>query len=263
MPDSSFNALHRKRLVDARAGGTSSGGTSNVVPTAILAFLAVMIAIFLFAPDQVDHALDRSLTAVAGDKTMPAQAWRVVASTFVGEDAEEDEQIASAAPAPGFTMLKPNESAATGDSSRTVLTRGHDILELEPDTAITVGESWTEDSTTIVKLLDGTVLVKAAKRTDGGTLSIESRFLVATVKGTKFAVTTTDNGSAVSVFEGVVSVRSIASSIGVDVTPGRTAVVSAAAGATPVLGLTRTAGAAAAIDALSAGIVSNSNHHSR
>ena len=263
MLDSSFSALHRKRLVDARAGGTSSGGTSNVIPTAILAILAIMIAVFVLAPDQVDHALDRSLTAVAGDKTMPAQAWRVIASTFVSEDAEEDEQIASAVPAPSFTMLKPNESASTGDSSRTVLTRGHDILELEPDTAITVGESWTEDSTTIVKLLDGTVLVKAAKRTDGGTLSIKSGFLVATVKGTKFAVTTTDSGSAVSVFEGVVSVRSTTSSIAVDVTPGRTAVVSAATGATPVLGLTRTAGVAAAIDAVNGGILSNSNHHSR
>jgi hypothetical protein len=250
-------------LVDAKAGGTSGGGTSNVIPMAIMAILAIMIAVFVLAPDQVGHALDRSLTAVAGDKTMPAQAWQSVASTFVSEDAEEDEQIASAAPAPSFTMLKPNESAVTGDTGRTVLTRGHDILELEPNSAVTVGETWTEDSTTIVKLLDGTVLVKAAKRTDGGTLSIESTFLVATVKGTEFAVTTTDSGSAVSVFEGVVSVRSTTSNIAVDVTPGRTAIVSAATGATPLLGLTRTADAAAAIEDVNAGIVSNSNHHSR
>jgi hypothetical protein len=230
---------------------------------AIVAILAIMLAVFVLAPNQVDSALDRTLTAVAGNDTLPGQAWRSVASTIVSEDAEEDEQVASAVPSSSFTVLKPNESAATGDEGGTVLTRGNDILELDPETAIAVGGSTTEDSTAFIKLLDGSVLVKAAKRTDGGTLSVESPFLVATVKGTEFKVTTTERGSAVSVFEGVVSVRSTASSLAVDVSPGRTAVVSAATGAAPALSLTRAAGAVAAIDAMNAGIVSNSNHHSR
>ncbi|HET6621713.1 MAG TPA: FecR domain-containing protein [Dongiaceae bacterium] len=263
MPDLPLNASRRKRLTDAGASGLIGEGGSNAIPTAIVVILAIMLAAFVIAPNQVDSALDRTLTTVAGNSTLPAQAWRSVATTFVSEEDEEDEQIASAVPSSSLTVLKPNESAVTTDAGRTVLTRGHDILELDPETAITVGESWTEDSTAIVKLLDGSVLVKAAKRTDGGTLSIEGTFLIATVKGTEFKVTTTDSGSAVSVFEGVVSVRSTTSNIAVDVTPGRTAVVSAATGATPVLGLTRAAGAVAAIDAANAGIVSNSNHHSR
>jgi ferric-dicitrate binding protein FerR (iron transport regulator) len=105
--------------------------------------------------------------------------------------------------------------------------------------------------------------VEAAKRTDGGTLSIKTQYLVATVKGTKFHVMTTDSGAAVSVTEGVVSVRSIGSSDGVDVTRGRTAVVSSADGATPRVGLTPVGGALAAIEAVRSGSVSDSNHQAR
>ena len=262
MPDLPLSGSRRRRLTGGAASDPSQEGRGSLVPTAIALVLVIVLAACLIAPNQVDRALDRTASAVVDKNAMTAQAWRSVASTFAIEDSES-EQIASGSPLSNATVLKPNESITTGYARRTVLTRGHDILELEPQTTIAAGQKGPENSTTTIRLLDGTIHVKAAKRTDGGTLSIETQSLVATVKGTKFDVTTTANGAAVSVTEGIVSVRLTGSSDAVDVTRGRTAVVSAADGATLRVVSTLGGGALAAIEAVSAGAVSNSNHHRR
>src|SRR5512145_1953932 len=92
--------------------------------------------------------------------------------------------------------------------------------------------------------MDGTVHVKGGKRAPGRTFSVETRFLVATVKGTEFDVTADDDAAAVSVSEGTVAVQSAGGNRAVDVTPGRTAVASADDDdATPDLGATPAGGA--------------------
>ncbi len=262
MPDLSLHGSRRKQLTGAEAGGSFQEGRASVVSTAIALVLIIVLAAYLIAPRQVDGALDRTVSAVTDKNAVTTQVWRSVASTLASEDAEP-EQIASASPLSSATVLKPNESITTGYASRTVLTRGHDILELGPQTTIAVGGREPQSSTTIIRLIDGTVHVRAAKRTDGGTLSVETQALVATVKGTKFDVTITEKGTAVSVTEGIVSIRSTGSSDGVDLTRGRTAVVSAAVGATPRVVSTPAGGTLAAIEAVSAGTVSNGNHHQR
>lgn len=255
----------RKRSADVGASASSPEGGAGIVPTVIALVLVLVLAVCMIAPGKVDDALDRTGSIVAGKDAVTTQVWQTVATTFEGDDAES-EQVASAALASGATSLKPSEVAtkpneiATGDSSRTLLTRGHDILELDPYTTIDISDEAMEDSTTIIRLFDGTIHVKAAKRTDGGTLSVKTRYLVATVKGTKFDVTTTAEGAAVSVTEGIVGVRSTASNDGVDVTRGRTAVILAADGATLRVISTPAGGAMAAIEAMTSGTVSNANH---
>jgi hypothetical protein len=268
MADLSLNHSRRKRLTDTGTGTSFKEGGASVVPIAIAVILAVALAALFLAPNQVDSALHRTATIVSDKKAVTTQVWNSVMSTLQSEDAAEREQIASVSPLSTASMLKPNESIATGNTTRTVLTRGHDILELEPDTTIVAGDRGVNDSTTIIQLLDGIIHVKAAKRTDGGTLSIETRYLVATVKGTKFDVVTMPTGAAVSVTEGIVWVRPVGSSDGVDVTRGRTAVVLAGDGATPTVSLTPDGGALAAIDVATGvtagtGPAASANHHHR
>ena len=86
---------------------------------------------------------------------------------------------------------------------------------------------------------------------------------MATVKGTEFVVATTDVGTAVSVTEGVVSVRSTRKSEAVDVMPGQTALVSSVHGSLPTIVATPTAGGTAALEAAVSGLLANSNHHRR
>ena len=248
MPDLPLNSSRRKPVVGAEPSSLSSEGGGGIVPTAIALILAVLLVVWLVAPNQVDSVFGRTVSAVGGRDTATDRFWRSIVSTFASDE-DEREQIASSTPSTRATVLEPNQSVTTGSTGRIVLTLGHDILEMAPKTTIAVGDARPEATTTIIKLLDGTVHVKAAKRTDGQTFSVETQYLVATVKGTKFDVMASERGAAVSVTEGLVSVRPADSSDGVDVAPGNTAVVLAADGAAPVVGPTPAGGAPAAIDA--------------
>jgi len=248
MPDLPLNSSRRKPVVGAEPSSLSQEGGGSIVPTAIALILAVLLVVWLIAPNQVDSVFGRTAAAVAGKDTATDRFWHSIVSTLTSDEGDR-EQIASSTASTGATVLQPNQSVTTGSTGRMVLTLGHDILELAPRTTIAVGDARPEATTTIIRLLDGTVHVKAAKRTDGQTFSVETQYLVATVKGTKFDVMTSERGAAVSVTEGLVSVRPAGSSDGVDVAPGNTAVVLAADGAAPVVGPTPVGGAPAAIDA--------------
>jgi len=246
MPDLPLSGSRRKRLTET--GSSSREGGGSFLPTMIALVLGIVLAAYLIAPNQVDNALGRTATAVAGKGGATNEVWNSVVTALTSEDAERG-QIANAANLSNYTVLQQNQSVATGSVGRIVLTQGHDILQMGPKTTIAVGAGGPNAPITVIKLIDGTIQVKAAKRTDGRTFSVETQFLVATVKGTKFDVVTTPGGAAVSVTEGLVSVRKAGSSDGVDVTPGNTAVVSAFAGAAPVVGPTPSGGSPAAIEA--------------
>jgi hypothetical protein len=257
-----MNRSRRKRLGGTETGSSHKEGRNNIVPMVAAVILVLALGALLVAPNEVDSALNRTATVVS-DKAAPTQVWSSVVSTFSSEEAREEQQVASVSPLANAVMLKPNESVATTGQSRTMLTRGHDIIELDPATRIVEGNRGLDDTMSIIELIEGTIHIRAAKRTDGGTLSIETQYLVATVKGTKFDVTVTDQGAAVSVTEGVVFVRAVGSTDGVDVTHDRTAVVLAGGGAMPRLSTTTAGGALAALEAASSGVISNSNHHRR
>jgi hypothetical protein len=140
----------------------------------------------------------------------------------------------------------PSDAIVTEMGERRVLQFGRDVLELYPSTAIAIEQSGPNTS---VRLITGTIRVKVAKRRKGQTFEVRTLMLVATVKGTDFEVSATRGGSAVSVYEGRVAVKSAGRVGGVDVTPGKTATVTSAEDA-PDLGPTPTGGAGAATNAL-------------
>lgn len=238
MTGSSMNGSRRRRLSSGgEASSSSHEGRISVVSTVVTLILAGLIAYCLIAPNQIDGALGRTASVVASKSAATNQVWTSVVSAITSDDVERDPG-ASSASLSNYAVLQRNETVATGDIGRIVVTQGHDILEIGPATTIAASESSPGSKETIIRLLDGIIHVKAAKRPEGETLSIETQYLVATVKGTQFDVSTSIAGTMVTVTEGLVTVRAAGSSGGIDVTPGNTAVISAAAGAVPFVGPT-------------------------
>ena len=192
----------KNRHKPAQSTGASGHGR-------LLRGLAVLMATScLVAPSRAEGTLDWVVAAITGQS--PAV-----------------EQVAITGDLARGSVLEPSEQISTGDGEHVVLTHGQDVLELQPNTTVAIGGAGPNGMATIVKLIDGTVHVKVGKRTPGRTFSVETRFLVATVKGTEFDVTSDDDAAAVSVSEGTVAVQSAGGNRSVDVTPGRTAVASA------------------------------------
>lgn len=255
MSESRSNGIRRKRAASSEAGGSRGTGSSGGLSAIIAVIVILAASIYLVIPDRVDEALGRTATVISDKSPATAQAWTSVVTTFATDD-----DPAHATSAPDLLMLKDGDRVTAGNAGRTVATSGNDILRLEPKATITIED---QKPATIIELLDGTLHVKAGKRREGETLSIETQYLVATVKGTEFVVTATDAGTAVSVSEGVVQVRSIYTSQAVDVLPGQTALVSSVHGSLPTIVATPSAGGNAALAAAVSGTIANSNHHRR
>jgi hypothetical protein len=258
MSESRTNATRRKRTASTEVGSSHKTGSFGGLSAIISVVVILAASAYLMAHNQVDEALGRTATVISDKSTTTGQVWTSVVTTFATDDAEED--LAQETSAADLAMLKDGDRITTGSQGRTVATSGNDLLLLEPKTTITIGEP---KPATIIELLNGTLHVKAGKRQDGDTLSIETQYLVATVKGTEFVVATTEMGTAVSVTEGVVSVRSIRTSQAFDVLPGQTALVSSVHGSLPTIVATPAAGGTAALEAAVSGILANSNHHRR
>ena len=259
MVDVPVNASRRKRTAGAAAASKShKSGKSGFVSTAIVLVLAAAAVTCLIIPNEVDEAIGRTATVISDQKAI---AGETLASVVSIATEREDEVVPVSMSTANATVLREGERLATRNDERTVMTSGDDILRLEPQTAIMAGGAEQDSPATVIELLYGTLHVKAAKRSDGETLSIETPFLVATVKGTAFEVKAMDEGTAVSVTEGLVSVRSTRSGAAIDVTPGHTAVVSTVHGMLPTIVATPPGGAADAIKAAVSGTVSNGNHH--
>lgn len=259
MVDVPVNASRRKRTTSAAVSESHNLGGSGFVSTVIALLLAAGAATCLIIPNEVDDALGRTATVISEKK---AAAGETLASVVSIATEAEDEPVPSLVSVNG-RVLTQGQNLVTGHEGRTVMTSGHDILRLEPQTAITAGGGEQDSPATVIELLYGTLHVKAGKRSDGETLSIETPSLVATVKGTQFEVVVLDHGTAVSVTEGLVSVRSVHSAEAIDVTPGHTAIVSAVHGVLPTMVATPPEGMSGAIEAAVSGTLSNSNHHRR
>jgi len=134
-------------------------------------------------------------------------------------------QAAMSTPQAG-TALMQGQRISTGPNQQMVLTNGRDLVTLKAGSSVEIGDNDSTTDDANLELLSGTVHVEAGKRTPGHTFSVEAPYLVATVKGTQFDVSTSSEASAVSVTEGVVGVIATLTRKGVDVTPGKTAIVS-------------------------------------
>jgi hypothetical protein len=181
----------------------------------------------------------------AGTPSTRVQADDSVLTWIVKSISDDDGRVIQAS-----TLQVPQEGAAlmTGQKISTkagqhmVLVNGRDLVEVDPNTTITIGDDDARTLDANVDVVSGAIHVEVGKRAPGQTFSVGAPYLVATVKGTKFNVTSSSEASTVDVTEGVVAVSSIASQEVVDVTPGNTATVSRNSTGRPALAPTPASG---------------------
>src|SRR5688572_32909211 len=170
------------------------------------------------ADDDVLTWIVKSISADADGAIIPASAMRV--------------------PQVG-TALATGQRIATGGGQQMILTNGRDLVEIRPNSTVTIGDDDASTAAANVNLINGTIHVEVGKRAAGKTFSIDAPYLVATVKGTQFDVTSSSDRTAVTVTEGVVAVSADASGTSIDVTVGNTATVGRRNEDQPMLAPTR------------------------
>jgi|GEM_PF-4195280 len=162
-----------------------------------------------------------ALSGVAGARAaVDPQAWRVVQS--IGDVSITAPQATISKPKPG-TVLPAQSVIITGSNGRAILSRqGQQIvvqpnsrLELAPDTG----------GRTVLRQLGGVASFKVDRRKVPH-FQVETPFLAAIVKGTRFEVRVLKDSAEVDVSEGKVEVRSIVSRAATLVTPGALARIS-------------------------------------
>jgi hypothetical protein len=144
-------------------------------------------------------------------------------------------------------VLTTGQRISTTAGQHMVLVNGRDIVDVSANTTVTIGDNDSATEEANVDLVSGSIHVEVGKRAPGQTFSIGAPYLVATVKGTKFDVSTTTEASAVSVSEGVVAVSANASGESIDVTVGNTAIVGRRTTGAPALAPTPAGSAPSAI----------------
>jgi hypothetical protein len=171
----------------------------------------------------------------------------IVKSISSDEDGDIIQASAMRVPQVG-TALIAGQRIATGGGQHMILTNGRDLVEIRPNTTVTIGDDDASTAASNVDLVNGTIHVEVGKRAPGKTFSIDAPYLIATVKGTQFDVTSSSDATAVAVTEGVVAVSADATGASVDVTAGNTAIVGRRNADRPMLAPTRANGAPSTID---------------
>jgi FecR protein len=125
--------------------------------------------------------------------------------------------------------LDAGSTIETGADGRVVLVRGDETIIISPSTSIALPEKNDSGMATTILQSFGTILLQVEKRASQH-FEVETPFLAAVVKGTRFTVTVNQAGAAVHVVEGAVEVLDLdTGDIGM-VRPGQTAHTPAAQG---------------------------------
>lgn len=106
--------------------------------------------------------------------------------------------------------LHKGHTIATRKGARAVLQRGNDSIAVGPNTEFALSQYRSNDSQTTLLQRKGTIDVDVETR-GRPFFRVETPYLAAVVKGTRFSVTVTGNESQVSVQRGVVGVQDLAS----------------------------------------------------
>ncbi|MEQ9143159.1 MAG: FecR domain-containing protein [Parvibaculaceae bacterium] len=126
-------------------------------------------------------------------------------------------------------QLRAGATIETGADGRVVLIRGEESIIISPSTSIALPEDSSRGMATTILQSFGTILLQVEKRASQH-FEVETPFLAAVVKGTKFTVTVDPSGAAVHVVEGAVEVLDLDTGDVGMVRPGQTAYTPAAAG---------------------------------
>lgn len=111
----------------------------------------------------------------------------------------------------------------TGENGRVGLSRGKETIELEGNTQIRIKDAGADLMTTVLQDF-GAVSIEAERR-NVQHFSVQTPFLAAVVKGTRFTVRSDARGATVVVNRGVVQVQDTVNKLVVDVRPGQEASV--------------------------------------
>ena len=122
--------------------------------------------------------------------------------------------------------IEPGSVVRTDGSGRIELTNGIDRIRLSPSSEIELPVGLSGDPVTRVIHWIGTAFFQVGKR-PGPQFEVDTPYIVAIVKGTKFTTTVSDAGAAIKVSEGIVGVSATAGGSSIDVTAGGSASVSA------------------------------------
>lgn len=122
--------------------------------------------------------------------------------------------------------LPPGTEITTSEDGFVVLVNGADQVQIMANSHVQL--PIVERPGVLTRILHqlGTVFFEVGKR-PGRQFEVDTPYLVAIVKGTKFSTQVSDGGGWVTVTEGVVGVAARSNSVSVDVTTGETATVSA------------------------------------
>ncbi len=123
--------------------------------------------------------------------------------------------------------IEPGSVVRTDGSGRIELTNGIDRIRLSPSSEIELPVGLSGDPVTRVIHWIGTAFFQVGKR-PGPQFEVDTPYIVAIVKGTKFTTTVSDAGASIKVSEGIVGVSAAAGGSSIDVTAGGSASVSAA-----------------------------------
>lgn len=115
----------------------------------------------------------------------------------------------------------------TGEDGRVGLMRGTETIEMEGNTQIRIKDAGAELMTSVLQ--DFGVVSIEAERRNVQHFSVQTRFLAAVVKGTRFTVRSDATGASVQVNRGVVQVQDTVHDLVVDIRPGQEASVTSEA----------------------------------
>lgn len=142
------------------------------------------------------------------------QAWRVVQS--IGDVAISAPDTTISRPKAG-TVLPPQSVIITGRNGRAILSRKGQQIVVQPNTRLELSPDRGEQ--TVLQQLRGVAIFSVDHR-KAPHFEVNTPYLAANVKGTRFEVRVTDNDAEINVFEGKVEVRSNISRAATLVTPG-------------------------------------------
>ncbi len=120
-------------------------------------------------------------------------------------------------------VVSDNRIIRTAPNARVQLKRGKETIDLGSDTQIRIFDRDGQKFTVIQEHF-GEVAI-AAEHQDVQHFAVQTQYLAAVVKGTRFTVTTDEQQSNVSVQRGTVQVRDVARRLMVDITRGQSASV--------------------------------------
>ncbi len=121
-------------------------------------------------------------------------------------------------------VVEPQQTLRTGPDGRIGLMRGNETIDLDANTEISLRDAGSELKTSVIQVY-GAVSVDVERR-NVQHFSVQTPYLAAVVKGTRFTVVVDGSSARVEVDRGVVQVQDTGNDLVTDIRPGQQAVVS-------------------------------------